>query len=106
MEAMDDARPSLARRAVAALVLVVVAVVAVRLVIGVISAVVWIVALVALVIAALWAWSTLRAGKRRRQEKKTVKPSPAAQVPAPAPEDRVEAEMRKIREQLREQGRG
>jgi len=99
---MDDARPSLARRALAALILAVVAVVAFRIVLGAITAVFWIVVVVALIIAGLWAVSTLKSGRRERR----VKPSASGgQVAAPPPEDRVEAQMQQIKEQLRRQGR-
>ena len=94
------------RRVLAVLVLVLVAVVAIRLVVGLVvglvSAVLWILILAALVAAALWARKTLKSGKRRR----SVKPSSTAAELAAAPgEDRVAAEMRRISEQLREQGR-
>ena len=104
---MNDAKPSLVRRALAVLVLVVVAIIAFRLLLGVISAVFWIVALVAVLVAGLWAWSTLRSAKRGRSEKRerTVEPSPAAAVTARPQEDRVEAEMLKLKQQLRDQGR-
>ena len=105
---MDDASPSLARRAIAAVVLIVIAIVALRILLGVISAVFWIVALAVLVVAALWAYSTLKAGSRSRAEKKRqrdVKPSAATPVAAAPAEDPVEAQMRQIKQQLREQGR-
>jgi uncharacterized protein (DUF58 family) len=108
---MDDAGPSLTKRVIAALVLLVVAVLAIRLVLGVISAIFWIVALVVLVIAALWAMTTLRAAKRDRVEKRaskrgrSVAPAPSRQVQAAPHDDAVEQEMRKLREQLRDQGR-
>jgi Ca2+/Na+ antiporter len=104
---MDDAKPSLVRRALAFLVLVVVAVVAVKIVVGVVSAIFWIVAVVALIIAALWAMSTLKSGRRERakEPQRSVKPAPAARMPVAAPEDRVEAQMRQIKQQLRDQGR-
>ena len=95
------------RRALAVLVLVLVAVLALRvvvgLVVGVAFAVLWIVVLVALAAAGLWAWSTLRgAGHRRRVRQE----SPAVPELTAAPlEDRVAAEMRRITEQLRQQGR-
>jgi uncharacterized protein (DUF58 family) len=98
-------RSSLARRALAILVLVIVAILAVRIVIGVISAVFWMVALVVLAVAALWAVATLRSAGRERAEKRQVRPAPAHTLPVATHKDRVEAEMRKIREQLREQGR-
>ena len=94
------------KRVLAVLVLVIVAIVAIRLavglVVGAISAVLWIVVVVALVAAALWARSTLNAAKRNR----AVKRSPTREVAARPVEDPIEAEMRKITEQLREQGRG
>ncbi len=94
------------RRVLAILVLVLVAVVAIRLVVGfvagLVSAVLWIFVLAALVAAGLWAWSTLKSGRRRR----SVKPSPtAAELTAAPDEDRVEVELRRINEQLRAQGR-
>jgi hypothetical protein len=93
------------KRVIAVLVLVLVAAVAIRLavglVVGLISAVLWIVVLVALVAAVLWARSTLNAAKQKR----AVKRSPAPGVTAGAAEDPVAVEMRRITEQLREQGR-
>jgi uncharacterized protein (DUF58 family) len=92
------------RRALAILLLVIVAVVAIRLavgvVVGLISAVLWIVVAVALVAAVLWARSTLKSAKRER----AVKRGPSRAVTART-EDPVEVEMRRITEQLREQGR-
>ena len=88
------------KRALAVLVVVIVAIVAIRIVIGVVSAVLWIVALAVLVAAGLWAWGTLRSAKRRRSVKRRSSP----EIAAPA-EDPVAAEMRRITEQLREQGR-
>jgi uncharacterized protein (DUF58 family) len=93
------------RRVLAVLVLILVAIVAIRiavgLVVGFISAVLWIVVIVALVAAVLWARSTLKAGKRRREVKD---PSSREITPRPG-EDPIEVEMRRITEQLREQGR-
>ena len=92
------------RRVIAVLVLVIVAVIAIRLavglVVGFVSAILWVVVLAALVVAALWARSTLKSAKRER----AVKRSDAPAVPART-EDPVEVEMRRITEQLREQGR-
>jgi hypothetical protein len=106
----DDARPSLLRRLLAAVVLVIVAVIAIQLVIGAIKAIFWFVALVVLVVAALWAWATLRSGggrDRGRGRDRGVKPTSTGGSVAPAAyEDRVEAQMREIQEQLRKQGRG
>ncbi len=98
---------SFVRRAVAVLVLVLVAFVVVRMAIGAITAVLWLVLLVALAIAALWAVSTLKSAKRGRAEKRSrgAAAAPAGTLPAAAPEDRVDAQMRQIQEQLREQGR-
>ena len=94
------------RRVIAVLVLVIVAVVAIRLavglVVGAISAVLWIVVLGALVVGALWARSTLKSAKRER----AVKRGSAGEVTARPDEDPVAVEMRRITEQLREQGRG
>jgi hypothetical protein len=95
------------RRVLAVLVLVLVAVVAIRLVVGfvvgVVSAVLWILVVAALVASGLWAWSTLKSAKRRDG----IKPpsSSAAELTAAPGEDPVAAEMRRITEQLREQGR-
>lgn len=93
-------------RVLAIVVLIVAAAVALRLAIGfvagVVSALLWIVVLAVLVAGVLWARSTLKSGKRERE----VKRSSAREVSAAPAEDRVEAEMRRISEQLREQGRG
>jgi hypothetical protein len=89
------------KRVIAVLVLLVVAAVAVKLVVGFIASVLWIIALVALAIAALWAWSTIKSTKANR----TVKPSPTKDLTAAPTEDPVAVEMRRISEQLREQGR-
>jgi membrane protein required for beta-lactamase induction len=97
----------MARRVLAVLVLIFVAVVAVRLVVGLVvglvSALLWIVVVVALVAAGLWARSTLKSAKRRRGVK--PRPSSAAELTAAPGEDPVAVEMRRITEQLREQGR-
>ena len=92
----------MARRVLAVLVLVLIAVVAIRVVVGFVSALLWIVVVAALVAAGLWAWSTLRSAKRRRGVKP---PSSSGELAAAPGEDRVAAEMRRITEQLREQGR-
>jgi hypothetical protein len=101
---MDAEKPSLLRRALATLVLVVIAVVALRLAVGfvagLVSAVFWIAVVIALVAAALWARSTLKSSRSERR----VKRSSAPAVSAPE-EDPVAVEMRRITEQLREQGR-
>jgi type VI protein secretion system component VasK len=102
---MDSAKPSFLRRALAILVLVLVAAVAIRLivglVVGLVSAVLWLVILAVLLAGGLWAWSTLKSTKRRRG----VKSQPeSAELAAPG-EDPVAVEMRRITEQLREQGR-
>jgi hypothetical protein len=93
------------QRVIAVLVLLVVAAVAIRLavglVVGAVTAVLWIVVLGALVVAALWARSTLKSANRRR----SVKRSSAREVTARPAEDPVAVEMRRINEQLREQGR-
>jgi uncharacterized protein (DUF58 family) len=92
------------RRLLAILVLVLVAAIAIKLavsvVVGLVSAVLWIVVVVALIGAVVWAGSTLKGAKRER----AVKRAPGREVAAPA-EDPVEVEMRRITEQLREQGR-
>jgi threonine/homoserine/homoserine lactone efflux protein len=77
--------------------------VAIRLVVGLVAAVLWIVVVAALVATALWARSTLKSAKRRRG---VERPSMTATELAASPgEDRVAVEMRRITEQLREQGR-
>jgi hypothetical protein len=90
----------LLKRVIAILVLVVIAVVAVRLAVGLVaglvSAVIWVVVLAALVAGGLWARSTLKAGKREQLTER----------PPETHEDKVEAEMRRITEQLHRQGRG
>jgi uncharacterized protein (DUF58 family) len=91
------------KRALAILVLLIVAVVAFKIVIGAISAFLWIVALAVLVAGGLWAWGTLRSAKRKRAVKRS---SSSSEIAAPAAaEDPVAVEMRRITEQLREQGR-
>jgi uncharacterized protein (DUF58 family) len=106
---MESSGPSFMRRAIAVLVLVIVAAIALRLIVGFLAGVAmfvfWVLVIVALVAAGLWARSTLRSAKRGRQERK-VERSPAPAVPAAPAEDPVAAEMRRITEQLREQGRG
>jgi hypothetical protein len=101
---MDSEPRPLLTRVIAIVVVVVVAVIALRLVVGfvagIISALLWIVALVAIVAALLWARSVLKSPRRSRK----VKQSPAQEV-APPGEDPVAAEMRKLTDQLREQGR-
>lgn len=93
------------KRALAVLVLVIVAIIAIRLavglVVGFVSAILWVVVVAVLVVAALWARSTLKAARRNR----SVKRGSAGQVTAAPAEDPVAAEMRRITEQLREQGR-
>jgi hypothetical protein len=94
------------RRVLAVLVLVLVAVVAIRLVAGVvfglITAVAWILVIVALVAAGLWARSALKSARHRHGVKP---PASAAELPAGPGEDPVAVEMRRITEQLRQQGR-
>jgi hypothetical protein len=102
---MDPENRPLLTRVVAITVLVVAAVIALRLVVGfvagIISALLWIVVVVAIVAAVLWARSMLKATKRPRKVKRASREEVA---PAPA-EDPVAAEMRKLTEQLRDQGR-
>jgi hypothetical protein len=94
---MDESKPSLLSRILAILVLVIVAVIAARLAIGAVAglvrAVLWIAVLVALVGGALWARRTLKGGGRKREVE-------AASPPALTYEDKVEAEMRKISEEM------
>ena len=93
------------RRVIAVLVLVIVAVLALKLavglVIGLVSAVLWVVLITAAVVAVLWARKTLKSPRRTRE----VKSAAPAQQPA-THEDRVEIEMRRITEEMRQQGRG
>ncbi len=95
------------RRVLAVLVLALVAVVAIRLVVGlvvgVVSAVLWILVVAALVAAGLWARSTLKSAKHRHGV--TPPSSSAAELAAAPGEDPAAVEMRRITEQLREQGR-
>jgi len=104
---MDDAKPSLAKRALAIAVLVVVAVVVFRVVLGIISAIFWIVALIVLAIAALWAVTTLRSAKKDFDAKRARKHggSPKGGSAALSEEDRLAAELAQLRSQLRDQGR-
>jgi hypothetical protein len=105
---MDDDQPSLLRRVVAVAVIVVVAVIALRLAVGfvagLISALLWILTIVALVVAFFWARSQLKKPRGRKKERAVDEPTRTRSVGPPA-EDPVAAEMRKITEQLREQGR-
>jgi threonine/homoserine/homoserine lactone efflux protein len=95
------------KRVLAVLVLLLVAALAIKLVVGfvvgLVMTVLWIVVIAALVAAALWARSTLKSAKRDR----AVKPARSGTELAGGPaEDPVAVEMRRISEQLREQGRG
>jgi uncharacterized membrane protein len=94
------------RKVLAILVIVIAAAVALRLALGVVlglfHAVMWIVIIAALVVAVVWANRTLKSAKRDRG----VKRSSSREVAAAPAEDPIEVEMRKITEQLREQGRG
>jgi uncharacterized protein YqfA (UPF0365 family) len=89
------------KRVLAMLVLVLVAVVAIRLVVSAVSSVLWILAVAALVAAGLWARSTLKSAKRKRSVQRCC----SSEVTAAPAEDPVAVEMRRITEQLREQGR-
>ena len=93
------------KRVLAVLVLVVVAVIAIRLavglVVGAVTAVFWIAVVVALAVGALWARSTLKSAKKER----AVKRGGGRELAATPAEDPIEAEIRRINEQLREQGR-
>ena len=101
---MDSSGSSLGKRVLAVVVLIIVAAIALKLVIGflagVLSFVFWIVVLVALVAAFMWARSTLKRPRR------VARPAGGREVAAAPAEDPVAAEMRRITEQLREQGRG
>jgi uncharacterized protein (DUF58 family) len=87
----------MAKRLLALVVLLIVALVAIRLVVGavlgLVHAVLWIAILATLVVATFWAWRTLGAGRQPRE------------VKAGPPVDPVQAEMQKITEELRRQGR-
>jgi len=102
---MESARPSLLRRVIAVAVILVAAIVALRLVVGLVTGLVtaalWIIVVAALVVGVLWARSTLKSAKRDRG----VKRAPKREVVAAPAEDPVAVEMRRITEQLREQGR-
>ena len=105
---MDDSGPSLVKRALAAVVLVVVAIIALRIVIGVLSGIFWLLALAVLAVAAIWAYTTLKSagrGRARAKQQRAVEPSSAPPMPLASHEDRVDAQMQEIREQLRKQGR-
>jgi hypothetical protein len=69
-------------------------------VVGLVSAVLWIVVVAALVAGALWARSTLKSATKRRGVK-----SPSPELTRAPREDPIAVEMRRITEQLREQGR-
>jgi uncharacterized membrane protein len=101
---MDRENRPLLTRVVAVVVLVVAAAIAIRLVVGfvagIISALLWIVAVVAIVAALLWARSVLKQPRRSRDVERSSRKEVAAPV-----EDPVAAEMRRITEQLRDQGR-
>jgi hypothetical protein len=93
------------KRVLAVLLLVIAAAIAIRLVVGVVfglvHAVLWLLIAVALIAAVRWSRSTLKSAKRDR----AVKRGHAGEVTARPTEDPVEVEMRRITEQLREQGR-
>jgi hypothetical protein len=100
---MESSRSPLLSRIIAIVVLVVIAVIAIRLAIGVVAglvqAVLWIAIVAALVVGALWARRTLKGGKRERK----VEAAPSRELTY---EDKVDAEMRRITEELqRKQGR-
>jgi uncharacterized membrane protein len=101
---MDSENRPLLTRVVAIVVIVVAAAIAIRLIIGfvagILSALLWVVCVVAIIAALLWARSVL---KRPRRSRDVERPS-RQEVTAPA-EDPVAAEMRKLTEQLRDQGR-
>jgi hypothetical protein len=103
---MDTSKPPLLKRVLAIAILVLVAVVAIRLAVGLvaglISTVLWILVVAALVAAGLWARSTLKSAKRRRG---VETPSSTRELAGTPGEDPVAVEMRRITEQLREQGR-
>ncbi len=94
------------RRVLAVLMIILVAALAIRLavglVVGLVTTVLWIVVVVALVAAVLWSRSTLKSARRKRE----LKHPGSREVTAAPAEDPIEVEMRRITEQLREQGRG
>jgi hypothetical protein len=59
IEPAREAKPSLAKRGVAAIVLLLIAAIAIKLVIGVVVTILVVVAIVAVIAAALWATKTL-----------------------------------------------
>jgi membrane protein implicated in regulation of membrane protease activity len=95
----------MARRLLAIVILLLVAILAIRIVvgaiIGLVHAVLWIAILAALVVATIWAWRTLSSGRKPRE----VKESGSREVERGPAVDPIEAEMRKITEELRKQGR-
>ena len=99
----EDRKPSLARRAIAAIVLIIAAILVIRIVVGFLSAIFWIVAFAVLLIAVLWAVATLRSssGQKREKPEKPVEPSTAQPLPV-THDDRVAAEMAKIQQELRD----
>jgi threonine/homoserine efflux transporter RhtA len=99
---MDAAKPSLARRALAFVVLLVAAIVLFRIALGAVTAVFWLGAAAALVAAAIWALSTVKAARRGR----SVQSAPADRLHGTSHEERVEAEKRRIQQQLRDRARG
>jgi choline-glycine betaine transporter len=99
---MDAARPSLARRALAFVVLAVAAVVLFRMALGALTTAFWLVAVVAVIVAAFWALSTVKAARRGR----SVQSAPADRLHGTSREERVEAEKRRIQQQLRDRARG
>jgi hypothetical protein len=101
---MKDAKPSLMKTALAVLVLVLAAVVAVRMVVGVLSAVFWIVAVVALIVGAIWATRTLRSAGQGRRERR-VKPASGAQVRAAPAETDIDAQLRRMQQELHDRKR-
>jgi hypothetical protein len=56
---MEETRPSLAKRALAVVVLALVAWIVIKLIVGIVAAVFWIVLAVVAVVAVLWAINTL-----------------------------------------------
>ena len=103
---MDQAKPSLARRVLAVVVLVIAAIVLFRIALGFLTAVFWIAVLLVLLVAALWAYSTLKAGRRQGgRAGGRVRGSRSAEPLPLSHEDRVEAEKRRIQQQLSDRRR-
>ena len=114
MDGMEPDKPSLLRRVLAVVVIGIVAVIALRIAFGVVAGLVtaalWVIVLVALVGAVLWARSTLKSSKASKAAKaaepeRQVSRAQDHALPAAPVDDAVAAEMARITQQLKEQGR-